>query len=467
MKFPFVVSDKVVYAVDGISKFMLHFVIELQGRLQPPHLAQAIDLALCKSPILKSVARLRPFASYWEVVEDLTPYSIFTVEDLSHEAAAESVARDLVDRYVNEYIDITQRPPARFVLIRLAEERWMFIVKVHHCALDPVAIGHLVEDIQDYYGKLLRQEPIPPPGPMEDRGRWPLFKNVSLLLWRRMLWRWTFKLVRYRREEKRGQRRHVRFSAPDLRSGTMAHRSVKFQGEDYARLRRRAKSLGVTSNVLFTTALCQAIHQWNGNQDRANGFYTIVMPVDMRWYARKRGKAPRIMSNYVGGTLITVPVEALTSFETTAQHVAREANFIKDHHIGLRHNLLLPLLYFLPPRWLRGAFKKFYVRQPSRFAPTAVVAYMGKGERLLSVFPDCEITGLEGIGAGFYPVGFDVMAMSYGKAYIVTFSYPSGACTEPEMDAFVNLFSQELLAEPARPLPDEKRRTATGAPEAT
>jgi hypothetical protein len=173
------------------------------------------------------------------------------------------------------------------------------------------------------------------------------------------------------------------------------------------------------------------------------------------------------MSNYVGGTLITVPVEVLTSFERTAHHLAQEANFIKEHHIGLRHNLLLPLLYFLPPRWLRGTFKKFYARRPSRFAPTAVVAYMGKGERLLTTFPDCEITGLEGIGTGFYPVGFDVIVMSYGKEYNVTFSYPKGACREPEMDDFVSLFSHELLADQGRPMPDEKRRTSRVAPEAT
>lgn len=467
MRFPFVVSDKVIYAVDGISRFALHFVIELRGRLHQSHLAQAIELALNRSPILKSVARLRPLAPYWEVVEDLTSYPIFRVEDLSQQADAQGVAQDVIDRYVNEPIDITRCPPARFLLIRLAEERWVFVVKVHHCALDPVAIAHLVEDIQQYYSHLLWNQLIPPPGPMEDRSRWPLFKQVSPWLWGRMLWKWMFKLIRYWRQERRGQRAHVRFSAPNPNPNATAYRSVKFKADDYVRLRRRAQSLGVTPNVLFTAALCRAIHQWNGDQEGGDGFHTIVMPVDMRWYVRRRGRTPRIMSNYVGGTLITVPVAVLTNFERAAQHVAQEVNFIKQHHIGLRHNLLLPLLYVLPPRWLRRRFQQLYARHPGRFAPTAVLAYMGKAERLLSTFPDCAITGLEGIGAGFYPVGFDVMIVSYGKEYIVTFSYPKGACTESEMEAFLKLFSQELLAEPRTRKPEAELMAAAATPEVT
>jgi len=79
---PFIGSDKLIYAMDGVSKYMLHCILEIEGCLQQPYLAQAIDYALAKSPILKSIAKLRKLASYWEVVEDLTPYSLLTVRDL-------------------------------------------------------------------------------------------------------------------------------------------------------------------------------------------------------------------------------------------------------------------------------------------------------------------------------------------------------------------------------------------------
>lgn len=447
MRFPFVGSDKIVYGIDGVSKFMIHYVIEVQGRLQQQQLAEAIDLALAKSPILKSVARLRNVAPYWEVLEDVSPYSILTVEDLSQDVAAAAAARSVVEKYINEYVDVTQSPPARFLLIKLPADRLLLVVKVHHCALDPLAILHLIEDIQDYYGKLLQREPIPLCAPMEARGRWPLFKNVSLLLWGEVIRSAVVRQYQQRRQRRGRSRAHVRFSAPAPQSDTISYRTLRLEGTDYLRLRARAKSIGITVNELAIAALCCAIRRWNGGQERANGVYNIIMPVDVRRYVRKQGRVPRIMSNYVGGTLVAVPVEVAADFQETVHYVTEEVHFIRDHQIGLRHNLMLPLLYFIPPQWLRRTVKKFYARRPSQVAPTAILAYMGKLDRVLSVFPDCEIKTVEAIGTGFYPVGFDVAILAYGKEYTITFSYLKQACPEAEIESFMELFSHELLAE--------------------
>ncbi len=446
MKFPFTGSDKMVYAIDGVSKFMLHFIMDLHGQLRPSLLAQAIDLALTKSPILKSVARLRSFAPYWEVLDDLGSSSILRVDDLTGEPDGENAARESLEDYINEYIDITQGPPVRFLLMQRAPERWTFVVKVHHCALDPVGMTHLVEDIQEYYGQLLGGEFIPPPEPMEDRGRWLLFKSVPLALWGRMVWVGFTRLLRHRLERRRTVRCHVRFSAPRPDSSAISYRSVRFAGKDFRSLRARAKSLGMTVNDVAIAALCRAIRQWNRDQEPSDGMYSVILPADVRRYVRKQGAVPRIMSNYVGGTLITVPVERVTTLEETAQYVAEETRFIRNHHDGLRHNLGLPLMSLVPPQWLRRKLQRFQARHPSQFGPTAIVAYLGKIDRLLSVFPDCEIKSIEGVGTGFYPVGFDVVVLSYGREYTVTFSYLKGACTNEEIDRFVTLFFEEVLS---------------------
>ena len=195
-RFPFIGSDKLIYAMDGISKYLLHCILEIEGCLHQLHLAQAIDYALAKSPILKSIAKLRTFASYWEVVQDLTPYAILTVRDLSREDDVERAAREELEGYINAYIDITQAPPARFLLVRLAGERSLFVIKVHHCAVDPMAIFHLLEDIQEAYGKLLTGEALPPVGEMADRSRERLFRSVSPLLWLRVILNAAYKGVR-------------------------------------------------------------------------------------------------------------------------------------------------------------------------------------------------------------------------------------------------------------------------------
>jgi NRPS condensation-like uncharacterized protein len=170
-RFPFLGIDKLIYAIDGVSKFMLHCILEIEGHLDQQYLSETIDYALAKLPILKSIANFRSFASYWQVVEDLTPYSIFTVRDLSHEGDVERTVKDIIAAYINSYIDIIHTPPTRFLLIRLPEERSVFIVKVHHCAVDPMAVLHLIEDVQDAYATLFNGEPLPPMGEMAVRSR--------------------------------------------------------------------------------------------------------------------------------------------------------------------------------------------------------------------------------------------------------------------------------------------------------
>lgn len=447
-RFPFVITDKVVYAVDGVSKFMLHVVMDLEGSLQPTLLAQAVELTLRQTPILRSVARLRVFASYWEAQDGIARESQLQVVDVSHEPEPEQAAHSVMESYINDYIDITRTLPMRFLLIQLGPQRWWFVAKVHHALMDPVAITYVVQDIQMFYQRLLNGESVVvSPEPLADRGRWPVLKSVPVSLWLRVMRVGWSRLRRHRREGRKGRRLHVNFSAPALHSDTIAYRTLRWSGPAYLTARARAKSLGVTFNDLVIAALLQAVHKWNGGGSNANDFYTIVMPVDMRRYVRAQGRMPRILSNYVGGTLITVSVGQLTTFEETARHIARETEFIRQHHVGLRHNLLLPFLLIAPPQWLRRTVQRIHARHPERLAPTAIVAYMGKLERLFAPFPGCQIRGIEGIGTGFYPVGFDVSVFAYGKEYVATLTYRKGACTEQEMDRFISLFWQEVISE--------------------
>jgi NRPS condensation-like uncharacterized protein len=439
--FPFVGSDKLIYAMDGVSKYMLHCIMEIQGRLQPQPLAEAVDYALAKSPVLRSIAQLRKFASYWEVVEDLTPYTIFTVRDLSREGDLGRAAGEELEEYINEYLDITRVPPARFLLLRVTEERSLFVVKVHHCALDPMALFHLIEDIQEAYGKLLTGEALPPPCGMTDRGRERLFRSVSPSLWLRAILKAAYKGV-YGGGSR--PRCFVQFSNPEP-TETIAYRSLSFKEHEYGALHSRCKSLGVTANELVMAALCRTIRQWNGERERADGVYSIVMPVDLRWYARRGGKIPRVMASFIGGTWVTVPVPAVTTFAATVDYVTREARFIKSHHLGLLANLGFPLLYVLPPRWLRRMARRLYERSPRKRVPTAIFAYLGKVDRALSVFPGCQVTKMEGVGTGFSPVGLDVVVLSCSRVYTVTVTYLKQACAAEEMDRFMAAFAEEIL----------------------
>ncbi len=443
MKFPFTATDKGMYVLDGIFNATFHCILEIQGSIQMPLLAKAIDYALAKTPILKSIARLRGITSYWEVIGDLSPYTILTVKDVSQEWAGAEKTKELVHQYLNEPLDITREPPARFLLIRTSADRCIFINKVHHCALDGKAAFHLIRDIQDAYEKLLRDDPLPALAEMRDRGRWLLVKSVPLSLWVWLLSEAMMEWVRHEREERRVC--YPQFSASQPLSDTISYRSLRLAGEDYQQFLSRCRSLGVTFNDLVITSVCRAIHRWNQSQGTTGGIYSFIMPIDLRKYVERNGQVPRIMSNYVGGSLITIPAAVVTTVTEMAEHVARNTRFIRNRHIALRQQLRLPLLSFLPPRWLRERMKRFYQRDPGRFVPTAVVSNFGKLDSILSTFAHCHITGIDIILAAVYSGSFLLALSSYQEVCHLTFTYLQSVCSEPEIDEFLQLVSYEML----------------------
>ncbi|MCS6803639.1 MAG: condensation domain-containing protein [Acidobacteriota bacterium] len=465
LRLPFITSDKIIYAMDGVFTYMLHAVLELTGRLDESLLERAIEYALVKSPILKSVARLKPLGSYWEVVDDLTPYAILTVNDLSSDPEADTSVAALLQAYINEAIDITASPPTRFLLIQLPDNRCVFVMKVHHCAVDPAGMLHCLDDIQTAYRHLLNGEALPPVSPMPSRSRRQLFRHVSPLLWLRVIGRAAISLVRRQKSQPRGfvqfddaaksyrQSNHCRTSQPHgfaqfdggRSSCTVAYRTVQFKGRDYTKFRARCKSFGVTANELVMAALCCAIRRWNGQRERPDAVYSIVMPVDLRWYLRQGGQVPRIMANFIGGSWISVPAAYVTTFEETIQYIARQTRFIKDGHMGLLANLGMPVVKLLPPRWLRRAAQRMYQRHPQRMVPTAVFAYLGKVERIMTTFPGCQLTGIAGVGAGFDPVGLDVVVVNFDHVFSVTVTYLRDVCPDAQMDRFMMLLTDQIL----------------------
>ncbi len=452
-RIPFVGSDKLIYAIDGVSPFMLHLIMELNGPLDVACLAEAIEGALEATPVLKSRARLRWLRPYWEVIEDVALETILTVRDLTSESARDDAIRRLIEAFLNETIDVTQSAPARFLLMRLSDAQWVFVIKVHHCPIDAAALFIFVNDIKTYYERLRDGRMIGPLASMGDRTRRPLFRQVSVSLWGRAAWA---ALRRALSDRSSRPRQFIAFSAPESEPG-IAYRSVVLEGEDYAAFRARCKSLGVTGQELIMAALCRAIHRWNRASGRTAGVYSIIMPVDLRRYVRRGGRIPRIMASFVGGTQITIPAAAAETLEGALALIVEEVRYIRTHHLALMPNVIFPLLALIPARWLRRAARRVYRRRPEKLIPTAVVTNVGRVDRILSPSPRFPIRRLEGVGTAYVPAGLFVAPLSFGRWQTITITYRKDACSEEEMTSFVELFADELL--PGR----RARRGLTGA----
>jgi NRPS condensation-like uncharacterized protein len=442
--FPFTAPDKAVYALDGISNFRVHYLLQIDGHIQPPVLGRAIDHALARTPVLKSIARLNGRNPHWEVVEDLAPYPIFTFEDVSSPPGAAEKARERIYDYINAPMDITREPPANFRLIRFAEDRWTFVAKVHHCALDGIASFFLIRDILSAYNSLLSGHPPRGVDEIGDRGRWPLLRSVPMRLWGRLMWISLLRAVRYEKVEK--DRCFARFSASPSPPGSISYRSVRLAGDDYQRLCSRCESLGITFNDLVITALCHTIHRWNQGRGPAEGIYTIAMPVDLRKYLEQNGEIPRVMSNYAGGTFVIIPTKVVTTAAETAAYVSTATRFLKDYHLALGQSLMLLFANLVSPHRLRKWVKRSHRRNPGKFVPTTVVSNVGRIDAILPSFHGCEIRGVDVVATAYDPGGLFFVVSSYRDVCTITVTYRQSVCPEAEIDEFVNVFSKEITS---------------------
>lgn len=438
---PFIASDRVIYALDGLSPYVLNVVYGFAGPIDVEALAVAVDAVLARIPILRSVAELGRLRSRWRVLPAAAPEQRLRVIDLEPRPVAGSDPDDSVTaalrQIVAEPLDLTAVPAARFALLRGGSSDALLVLSCHHVPVDAPAILLVIDELRRSYEALLAGGP-PSRDPLPlHRSRAALLGSVPLRRWASAAWR---SARHHRRLGRAGPTVHLRFSG--TAGAIPGFRTLHFDEEQTAALEARRCGLEASRSEYLVASLVMAARRWNGPAADPAGRYRIVVPVNLRRYLPE-GRA--VFASFMGGALIQVPAAPALSFETTVATVKEQLREIRDGHHALAPNLLFPLVRLLPARALRRLLLLAYRRRPAAVVPTASVAYVGTAPGWLQHLGPARLVSRITISTGFFPPGVNLHAALVSGTLTVTLSYLRAACPDREMDAFVGMLREQLL----------------------
>jgi aryl carrier-like protein len=152
--------------------YLLPSILELTGRLDHELLTLAVERVMGRHPALRSRFRLDPAALRVEYRTDASAPEVgFT------DAVAGGWTADEVERWVEALcytpFELGEEAPARAEVVRIAPDRTLLVLTVHHIVFDGVSRQLLVDEIGTTYRALARgaePELSTPPHPSEVQG---------------------------------------------------------------------------------------------------------------------------------------------------------------------------------------------------------------------------------------------------------------------------------------------------------
>jgi amino acid adenylation domain-containing protein len=219
-----------------------------------------------------------------------------------------------------ERFDFTKAPLIRFMLVRLAPERYRFIVTNHHVVLDGWSAQVLLRELFFLYATAGDPTGLPTPPPYQNFFRWLGKQDQAAAedAWRRAL---------------DGLSGPTLLAPPDpARQPILPEEiTITLPGELSARLRGFARAGGLTLNTVFQGALGLVLGNATGRDDTLFG-------------ATVSGRSPDVpgIETMVGMLINTVPVRVRqdpTGTEPVVAMLARlqdeQAQLVAHHHLGL------------------------------------------------------------------------------------------------------------------------------------
>ncbi|MGP3991748.1 non-ribosomal peptide synthetase [Streptomyces sp. 3N207] len=147
----------------GQVSYLTPLTYRVAGRLDGAALEGALRDVATRHPVL----RCRFTADGGESRAVVEPATVLHLErrDLSADAAPAQAAEQLVRQRLSHPLDLRSGPPLRAVLLRLADDDWLFHVHVHHIAFDGLSRPVFERDLSTAYAA--RTDPGAAPLPAE------------------------------------------------------------------------------------------------------------------------------------------------------------------------------------------------------------------------------------------------------------------------------------------------------------
>jgi amino acid adenylation domain-containing protein len=135
----------------------------LSGQLQPDALVKAFELLVERHEILRTIFITVEDKPKQKILsKDKTGFTFDTL-DLGKNAHREEQARQLVNREARTAFDLNNGPLVRAKLIRLQEDKYLFLFNMHHIISDGWSLGVMIREISALYNAIVNDHDQPLP----------------------------------------------------------------------------------------------------------------------------------------------------------------------------------------------------------------------------------------------------------------------------------------------------------------
>ncbi|WPO69658.1 non-ribosomal peptide synthetase [Streptomyces sp. KN37] len=366
-----------LYSGDAPDVYAVQLVVELTGDLSVPSLKQAAQALLARHPGLRAAFRYEGLSRPVQLIPRQVPlpwseYDLTDVPEAERDRRLEELLR--ADRY--ERFDLATPPLVRFLCIRVAQDRHVFVMSNHHLLLDGWSLPIVLRDLVTLYATGGDDSELPRVRSPRDHLEWLSRRDRAA---DRAAW-----------AEAVGGFDEPSLIAPAARTAPAPELpdelELELDAATTAALAPVARRLGVTAGTLVQTAWALVLAQFTGKDDIVFGATVSGRPADVEG-----------VETMVGLFINTVPVRVRLR---PAEHLADLITRVQEEQTRLLPHHHLDLSSIRQLSGLSGTTQMFdtllvYENYPA--APRGTVGGAEAGGEL-------RITGMRGRDATHYPL---------------------------------------------------------------
>ncbi|MFF0428845.1 amino acid adenylation domain-containing protein [Streptomyces sp. NPDC004520] len=328
VRLPLSVSQRDIWTAHALDptgvKYNVAECREINGPVDPELMAAAWRRLVEEADFLRISRFEDDGEQVWQLVDPDAGSRSLPFTDVSAEDDPEHEAWRLIGALIRAPFDLTDRPPVRCALFKLAEDRYFYFYGFHHLVVDGVGTSMALARLIELYEQAVAGEPW---GPSP-------FGSLAELLAEDAAYRRSEEAA----AERAAWREHLA-GAPDAPAGLVrgtgsaaaahgglpfARRSVRVSPADADRLRAVARGERATWSVLLVALFTVYLHRVTGQSE-----LVIALPVT--------GRTSKLARSTPGMSSNVVPLRIEVRPEDTLAALVRSVGAEVKH--GLRHQM--------------------------------------------------------------------------------------------------------------------------------
>jgi len=433
--------DKCLLALDGINEPMLtHAIINLEGKIDPARLNQAILSAQKAYPIMRTILRVRHFRLFREIQEDLGE-GVLVVQELAN---PEDAGKCLFE-WLNRPLDIKRGFPLRVVLLRKNGAESSLIFTFHHSAVDGLRAVLFIRRVIDSYNNEVAEDSLPLKDPRINRRGDELleFANSQRSRVEHYYTKMLSSLFRRFIIDALPPPTRV-FHDGSGHSKEISYYSRTISPAELEQLEFKSRTAGVELNDILLAACFRVVEKWNSMHGKASKRIRIMAPVNI---------SPKgfryVVSNQASW------ISPVTTLEDRADPAKLLRKVRADTLYAARNRIAFSLVYFFyfcsrfPLVIMRGMCRFLMITRT--YVDTILITNLGPiwprpgaDEPVVTRIGSSKIVGVTGVAPVVTPMGLSICAGIYKRNLNLSLSYRPALLSREKAQMFLDLYVEEI-----------------------